>query len=623
MPPVLIANMPFSNLRWPNLGPSLLKAGLARKGIGCEIAYFNFDFAERLGRDDYNWIGDDFAFVLGGERLFAKHYFDGRLPDDEGYFRQVLKKADPQLSDDEGRQYAALGRHVAPFLQQCLDAVDWSRYPIVGFAATFQQTMPSLCLARRIKALRPQTVIVFGGAACEGEMGIELLRQFPEIDYVFLGEADLTFPPVVQQILAGGPIELPPGVVGRQTLAAVVSASADGEGWSSVQSDLTMVRDMDGLPYPDFDDYFQRLAASPLAHEVDPLLFFETARGCWWGQKHHCVFCGLNGSSITFRSKSADRAVDELRHLVDRYQVHRACAADNILDHRYFNTFLPRLIEARLGLKFVYELKTNLTRKQVQTLLDAGLGAAQLGVETLITPVLKLIDKGATGLQNLQTIKWLSEPGIEVKWNLLYGFAGEQPADYDWLLQLLPSLYHLAAPVAVGQVRPDRFSPFFRTPTAYGLINLRPNGAFPYVYPFPPEVLGRMAYYFEHDFADGRRPRDYAAAVIEAAETWQRLDGTVSFRQHDGPDGSLVLHDTRPCAVSFQRRLSGLDREIYLFCDAGRSLEAIVRHVAERDPAGSFDAASIRRLLDGWVADRLMAYLDDRYLSLALRQAQE
>jgi ribosomal peptide maturation radical SAM protein 1 len=629
---VLIANMPFSNLRWPNLGPSLLKAGLARRGIGCDIAYFNFDFAERVGLEDYNWIADDFAFVLGGERLFAKDYFDGphaereeyrgphaereeyrKLADDEGYFRHVLKKSDPRISDDEGRQYAALGRHVAPFLQQCLDAVDWSRYPIVGFAATFQQTMPSLCLARRIKARRPETVIVFGGAACEGEMGIELLRQFPEIDYVFLGEADLTFPPVVQQILAGGPVELPPGVAGRKTLAEVGWAFLPDRG----SGGLATVRDMDGLPYPDFDDYFQRLSTSPLSRQIEPLLFFETARGCWWGQKHHCVFCGLNGSSMTFRSKSAERAVDELRHLVDRYGVRRACAADNILDHRYFQTFLPRLIEARLGLKFVYELKTNLTRQQVQTLLAAGLGAAQLGVETLITPVLKIIDKGATGLQNLQTIKWLSEPGIEVKWNLLYGFAGEDPADYTWLLRLMPSLYHLAAPIAVGQVRPDRFSPFFRAPAAYGLTNLRPHGAFPYVYPFPQEVLARMAYYFEHDFADGRRPLDYAAAVVEAAETWQRLDGTVSFRQHDGPDGALVLHDTRPCAVSFQRRLNGPDREIYLFCDTGRSLEAIVRHAAEH-AAGSADPAAIRRLLDGWVDDRLMACLDGRYLSLAL-----
>jgi ribosomal peptide maturation radical SAM protein 1 len=629
MPRVLIVNMPFSNLRWPNLGPSLLKAGLARQGIACDIAYLNFDFAERVGLDDYCWLADDFAFVLGGERLFAKHYFDGRLPGDEGYFRHVLKRADPRISDDEGRQYAALGRHVAGFLQQCSEAVDWSRYPVVGFATTFQQTMPSLCLARRIKARWPQTAIVFGGAACEGQMGIELLRQFPEIDYVFLGEADLTFPPVVQQILAGQPVELTPGVVGRQTLASVTAALEGSAGGPSAEGEPAMVQDpdgpcqsaqvcdMDALPLPDFDDYFQRLSTSPLREGIEPLLFFETARGCWWGQKHHCVFCGLNGSSMTFRSKSADRAVDELRWLVDRYQVRRACAADNILDHRYFTTFLPRLIEARLDLKFVYELKTNLTRKQIETLLAAGLGAAQLGVETLITPVLKLIDKGATGLQNLQTVKWFSEAGIEVKWNLLYGFAGEEPADYAWLLRLLPSLYHLAAPIAVGQVRADRFSPFFREPAAYGLVNLRPHGAFPYVYPFPQDVLTRMAYYFEHDFADGRRPLDYAAEVVEAAETWQRLDGTVSFRQHDGPDGALVLHDTRPCAASFQRRLAGVDREIYLFCDTGRSLEAIVDHV--HAAGGRLDAASIRRLLDGWVADRLTAYLDGRYLSLALR----
>src|SRR3990172_4844665 len=72
---VLIVNMPFSNLRWPNLGPSLLKAALVKRGIGCDMAYLNFDFAERVGLDHYYWLADHFAFVLGGERLFAKHYF--------------------------------------------------------------------------------------------------------------------------------------------------------------------------------------------------------------------------------------------------------------------------------------------------------------------------------------------------------------------------------------------------------------------------------------------------------------------------------------------------------------------------------------------------------------------
>jgi radical SAM superfamily enzyme YgiQ (UPF0313 family) len=43
-------------------------------------------------------------------------------------------------------------------------------------------------------------------------------------------------------------------------------------------------------------------------------LLFEASRGCWWGAKHHCTFCGLNGLSMTFRSKSADRAYSEIKH---------------------------------------------------------------------------------------------------------------------------------------------------------------------------------------------------------------------------------------------------------------------------------------------------------------------
>ena len=75
MPRVLLVNMPFGNLRWPHLGLGLLKAALARRNIPCDVAYFNFDFAELLGLEHYHWLADHFAFVLGGERLFARHYF--------------------------------------------------------------------------------------------------------------------------------------------------------------------------------------------------------------------------------------------------------------------------------------------------------------------------------------------------------------------------------------------------------------------------------------------------------------------------------------------------------------------------------------------------------------------
>lgn len=697
---VLLVNMPFSNLRWPNLGPSLLQAAVQRRGIACQMAYLNFDFAERIGWDDYYWIADHFAFVLGGERLFAKHYFRGQLPDDAEYYRQILLRADPEMTEEEFRQYQALERHVAPFLDYWEQAIDWGQYKIVGFAATFQQTMPSVCLAQRIKRRRPEVVLVFGGAACEGEMGLELLAQFPEIDYVFLGEADLSFPPFVEQVFRGGPMELPQGVAGRETLANLVGpiqrreefgGSLGEENPTSFSTsppravcqkevelllpasvglpgrrlgprlDPLTVYDLDSLPYPDFDDYFGRYATSPLKEYFEPLLFFETSRGCWWGQKHHCKFCGLNGASLVYRSKSPRRAVDELVYLSRRYNVRKACSSDNILDYRYFDSFLPMFRDAGVDLKYVFEMKCNLTRAQVEQLLACGLGAAQLGIETFITPILRMIHKGATGVQNLQTLKWLSEPGIEVKWNILYGFPGENPADYRWLADLIPSLYHLAPPMAWGRVRLDRFSPYFEDPAGHGMINPRPNPAFQYVYPFPESVLRRMAYYYEYDYADGRNPHAYFEPVRQEIERWHSLYGTVTLREWDRPDGVLILTDTRPGAAAFQRRLSGWQRQVYLFCDAGRTFRSILEHLAQwhrgsdtgsaiRRPGGSPDSRnsvpsdnpllegragsdrpseplpdpdSLRRLLDQWVAERIMAYLDDRYLSLALRTPEQ
>ena len=436
---VAIVNMPFSNLRWPNIGPSLLKAGLARAGIACDVLYLNFDFAELIGREDYYWIADLFGFVLGGERLFSKRYFDGRLPSDEHYYRDVLMKSDLGFDGEERAAYERLQCHVEPFLEHCLSQRDWTQYDVVGFTSSFQQTMPSICLAQRIRQLKPEVKIVFGGAACEAEMGVELMRIFPLVDYAFLSEADLSFPKVIEQILAGRRVQLPPGVAGRPG-ATEPRPAFDGDPSVVVCPDDGRYCNLNDLPYPDFDDYFERLRNSPFREQIDPLFFFETSRGCWWGQKHHCTFCGLNGSRMDYRSKTPERAYDELRYLAERHKVYRGCSADNILDYKYYTTLLPRMKEAGFGLGYMFEMKTNVTRAQADLLLASGMRGAQLGIETFSTPILKLMDKGVTGMQNLQTLKWFSEAGVEIQWNLLYGFPGEDPQEYAKLAELLPSL---------------------------------------------------------------------------------------------------------------------------------------------------------------------------------------
>ena len=196
-------------------------------------------------------------------------------------------------------------------------------------------------------------------------------------------------------------------------------------------------QDLDRLPIPDYGDYFARLAGGPLAGEFVPRVPFESSRGCWWGEKRRCVFCGQASASMAYRRKSAGRAVTELTQLTRRHPGSPVIFTDEILPRDAFDDFLPRVHEALPDLEVVYfEVRPDLDRRQLELLAERGVRRLEAGLETLSTPVLRLMHKGTTALQNLQFLKWARELGIEVVWNLLWGIPGRGSAG---VLQPWPS----------------------------------------------------------------------------------------------------------------------------------------------------------------------------------------
>jgi hypothetical protein len=105
--------------------------------------------------------------------------------------------------------------------------------------------------------------------------------------------------------------------------------------------------------------------------------------GCWWGERSHCTFCGLNGATMAFRSKTPERVLSEIKFLCERYGVATFSVVDGILDMRYFRSVLPRLAEARLGIEFFWEVKANLDHRHVRQLRAAGVRFIQPGIESL------------------------------------------------------------------------------------------------------------------------------------------------------------------------------------------------------------------------------------------------
>jgi ribosomal peptide maturation radical SAM protein 1 len=606
--------MPFGALDRQALGLSLLKAELEQCGYSCDVRYLNFSFAEFLGYVDYQWITYQAPHTaFAGEWCFTPQVYGERLETDQLYSQKILRET-WQLSDVDIDRVRRSRRYSAPFLDHCMHVVPWEQYRIVGFTSTFEQNMASLAMARRIKAAYPRTAIVFGGANWEGEMGWELHRRFPFVDYVCSGEAEESFPALVRRILANQSMDEAEGRI----LGIVYRDQRSGE--SIFTGPPVLKRNLDRLPFPDFSDYFTALEQSTVGAHVVPNLLLETSRGCWWGAKSHCTFCGLNGTAMTYRSKSAARVMEELTFLVRRWRLHLVEVVDNILDQSYFHSLLPALAEANMPVQLFYEVKANLTRKQVGILRQAGVARIQPGIESLSDRILKLMRKGTTGLRNLQLLKWCLEYGIQPEWNLLYGFPGEKSEDYAPTREMLPAIRFLPPPGACGPVRLDRFSPYFERPRDFGLTRVRPADAYQYIYPFSEDSLSRIAYHFDFDYEPHVSPRECAAEVSAFADDWRRQHqlqpGMLQAAYRS--DGCLTIQDSRAGVASPELFLSGLEQAVYEYCDELRSAHSVSRYLRQAFPEASFDDRQIIEFLDSLVARWLMVSDGKHYLSLAI-----
>lgn len=635
--------MPYAPLPRPSLSLGLLKAVLDGAGIATAVAYPSLWFAEEVGVRPYYLCSRLETEVLAGEWTFAEAAFRDAAPAAGPYLREAgphwimsgfghLLGSCGNGAESLPELLLALRRAAGAFVDRAARRVLATGARLVGCSSSFEQHAPSLALLRRVREIDPSVLTMLGGANCEGVMGRATHRAFPWVDYVVSGDADGLIADLCRLVLAAGrevpAAELPAGVFGPVHRSAPSAAGMDPQ-----NAPRAVARDLDSLPVPDFGDYFRTLDGSSIAGAIRPALPLETSRGCWWGAVRHCTFCGLNGTSMGYRSKSPDRVLAEIRALEERYGIASFEAVDNILDMAFFKTVLPRLAEEAEGevekdrRRFFYEVKPNLQRSQVETLRRAGVIWIQPGIESFSSAALAKMDKGVQGWQNVQLLRWSREIGVRVSWQFLWGIPGEDDGWYAALASWLPALEHLEAPMALTRIRFDRYSVYHERPESFGLT-LRPLPSMRHVYPLPEADLHALGYYFE---AEGR-PALFSAGEddrLEGRPGVRALDAAVTawraaFRRRPRPvllvtdDGvTLRLRDTRRCAPRRRVRLTGLDRAVYLCCEEAHREETLAAAV-ERHGLTVTDAdvaAAAARLEQG----KLLLRLDGRLLSLGLR----
>ncbi|MET0247290.1 MAG: RiPP maturation radical SAM C-methyltransferase [Sphingomonas sp.] len=548
-PHVILASMPWTTLTEPSLGLAILKAKLRDHGISARVAHLNLGLLRFLQAKTYYALANMFAL---NDFLFSATIEHDISP----HQHRLLTGATANLldfgiidADDWGgldgviEQLITLRQETIPaWLDEEADRIAAERPSLLGFTCMFDQTIASVALARLVRLRAPGTMIALGGYAVRAPTAQTVMHAFPWIDAICMGEGEPAILGLAEASVGQIPLESVPNLLMR---------GADGE---LHETEAAPLIDLDRSPAPDYDDFFDDLRTLEADHAVAidiERLPLENSRGCWWGQKSHCVFCGIADSDMVYRARSPDSVIAALDRTARRHDIHAFRFSDYILPQAYYRTLLPRLAAHPVRYTLTGEIKANVKPEWMAALAAAGFTEVQPGIESLSDKVLATMHKGVAAVQNVHTLLLGKGAGVLVHHNLIYGFPDDEAGDYRRMLASLPRLFHLDPPSTRLPVQITRFAPLQEQPERFGLEEAHPAADYQMI--FSAAFLARSGfdlasycYYFERPFENSPELQRLYRRIDAMVDRWKDLqrqrEVILSWRQ-DG-DGIAIV-DTR------------------------------------------------------------------------------
>ncbi len=547
---IALINMPFARLSMPSIALTQLSAILQQQfGAAVEVSihYLNLDFLQVLGDQPlYDHTHSSTAFMTGiGEWFFRQSAFPQADDNTEAYYaRYYLSQDNTTQAIFQRLKEKRTG--VDSCFDRLIDRHGLLDVDLIGFTSLFSQTLASIAMARLLKERNPTVRTIIGGPTCDAVMGMELAAHVPVLDAVFSGPALKSFPTFVDHLLKGDHAAC-------DAINGVFTQTNHnrwpGRGNTSPIGILGDASDInDHIPL-NYDSFLNDLKAAFPNDDIQPTLLFETSRGCWWAQKKACTFCGLDGLHMHHQVMTAENAI---AHIESLYQYVPSCrifmGVDTSLPKNFMHDVFPHL-SPPTKMNLFYELRPDITKEEIQILVDAGVRAFQPGIESLSTSSLKLMNKGISAFQNIMFLKNCSAHPVRTDWNLLLFSPGEAEAVRENALQTIPLLAHLAPPSGAYPVGFVRFSRYFEDPAAHNL-ELTPKDFYALTYPYDEQSVTNLAYHFVDGNADNARIKAWLDRLDSAIEQWTyRWLGTDDKPQarlcFASDDESWAVYDSR------------------------------------------------------------------------------
>jgi ribosomal peptide maturation radical SAM protein 1 len=611
---VALISAPWPLYNRPSIQLGALKAYLQFKhpDIQVDAKHFYLTLAESLGYKHYQQISEHTWLA---ESIYAALLFPKRFETVDKLFRREVRNKS-QLRDISLKKIAG---HVKKVTNAFIDSLNWSDFLLAGFSVSLCQLSSTLYFIKSVKKKHPGLVIVVGGSTVSGAAGRAFFELFPEVDAIVNGEGELPFCQLVTHLKISASLSALPRIKG-----VMMSWINNTNGNPNIFQQL---QNLNELPTPDYDDYFDLLKSFNAPNRFFPVLPVETSRGCWYqktiksgGKKPQCnagcAFCNLNLQWQGYRHKEPDRVLSEIDYLTGRHQTLSVSFVDNVLPRNFSNKVFKKMGSLKKDFQLFAEIRANTRASELANMHGAGMQELQIGIEALSTSLLKKLNKGTSAIQNLEIMRNCEALGIVNCSNLILHFPTSNEQDVAETLRNLEFALPFR-PLQTVSFWLGLGSPVWQNPAIYGIkaVFNHPNWS----RLFPPKISRSLDFIIQAYQGDLGYQKKIWQPVKRKVARWQKSytalqrgsisSPILSFR--DGRD-FLIIKQRQYQVDSIKHRLVGTSRLIYLFCMQYRSLKCI------RNQFPAFAEDKIVAFLKMMIDKKLMFEERGRYLSLAV-----
>lgn len=399
---ILLLDLPARAGQQPSVGTSYIYKALQREGVSSQtidldpVWYHKFHM-HRL-KD------------LGGEPMLS----NGVSISEDAWGYNDRTWVDPRL-------WPYLIEYFQQDISELLNGISAANPKIVAFSVHARNEWITRHLARQLKKIKPEIIILVGGHSCYTEHFGK--GAFPEYDYMLIGEADSTVGPIVREICDGYKPKNRPGVI----------SIFDDKDFKYLPGPTPHNLDMlGGITFEVWGDKTNLLYQT---YEGEQSTALPLTRGCVWSR---CTFCA---ERFSFRTRSSSLYVDEIETVLATGRANEFNASDSDFGGRpeVLIELCEEIIRRDIKVRFTGQIRLNknFDVNFFKLMKRAGLHSLNFGSDAFTENTIRLQQKGYSIETLIQNHRDCVVAGLTPVVNMVIGVPGESEKDIDETIELI------------------------------------------------------------------------------------------------------------------------------------------------------------------------------------------